>query len=262
MESKKPSRELEIGEIITKTFALYRQNFTKYLIPFLVAGAITGLLTTGISLAIVIPALPTNPRPTVEQVVNWLPGFLVAVISFAVLTGIVTWVIGTIAQGISVKYTSDLLEKGQANLQAGFNFALSKILSLLAVSIVTGVLIALGLIALVIPGIILAVMFALVVPAIIVEDTGALESLSRSRKLVSNRWLKTFGLMLLLGVVIGIVSIIVSSISAPFGLARTLVSSILTAFIQPIFPIGMTLYYYSMVARSAPQQQQQPAQTI
>jgi hypothetical protein len=124
----------------------------------------------------------------------------------------------------------------------------------LAASIVTGVLIVLGILALIVPGIILAIMFSLVYPAIIVEDAGVLESLSRSRALVSNRWLKTLGLLLVLGIIVGIADGIVAAISMLLGVGSTLFSSILTAFILPIFPIGITLYYYSMKARTEPPQ--------
>jgi hypothetical protein len=252
MESRKPLSELSIGEIVTRTFNLYAQNFTRYLIPFIVAGAITGLLATVVRLVIVIPAAPTHP--TSQQVLSWFPRFLTAVLTSAFLIGIITWVISSIAQGITIKFTSDLLEKGQANLQKSFNFTITKVLSLLAASIVTGVLIVLGILALIVPGIILAIMFSLVYPAIIVEDAGVLESLSRSRALVSNRWLKTLGLLLVLGIIVGIADGIVAAISMLLGVGSTLFSSILTAFILPIFPIGITLYYYSMKARTEPPQ--------
>jgi uncharacterized membrane protein len=142
----------------------------------------------------------------------------------------------------------------------GFNFTISKLLSLLAVSIITGILIFVGIIALVIPGIILAIMFSLVVPTIMIEDTGSLESLSRSRRLVSHRWLKTFALLLILTLIMGVASYIAGLIGAPFGLAGTFVTNILTAFVQPILPIGSTLYYYSMIARTTPKVQAQPQQ--
>lgn len=257
MSVSKPSRELTIGEIITQTFALYSEKFTQYLIPFLIAGAITGMFTIAVNYAITIPAtLP--PTATPKEILDWLPGYLSAVIAIAFLTGIIGWIIGYIAEGITIKFASDTLEKGQTNLQASFNFTISRLLSLLAVSIITGILIIIGLIAFVVPGIILAIMFSLVVPAIIIENVGALESLSRSRLLVSHRWLKTFGLLLLLYVIIGIVTALLAVITTPFGLASPLVSSILTAFIQPILPIGLTLYYYSMIARAT---SQEPTQT-
>jgi hypothetical protein len=97
-----------------------------------------------------------------------------------------------------------------------------------------------------------------VVPTIVIENTGALESLSRSRRLVSNRWLKTLGLLLLLYIIVGLVAFTAGLISAPFGLGSALVSSLISAFIQPILPIGLTLYYYSMIARTTREPPPQP----
>ena len=212
--------------------------------------------------AVVIVPVTLSPTATPEEILAWLPGYFAAVLTLTILTGIIGWIISQITQGISVKFTADTLEKGQANLQTSFNYTITKLLSLLAVSLITGILIVVGLIALIIPGIILAIMFSLVVPTIIIENAGALESLSRSRRLVSGRWLKTFGLLLLLYVIIGIVTALVSVISWPFSIASTLVSSILAAFIQPILPIGLTLYYYSMMTRTIPQEQPLPTQTV
>ena len=252
MTESKPSRELSIGEIVTHTFGLYSQKFIHYLIPFLIAGAITGLFTMAVNYTIKVPPQPTNPTP--EEAIAWLTEALPPILGMLFLTLIIGWIIGYIVQGISIKYTIDTLEKSQANLLTSFNFTMSKLLLLLAVSIITGILIIVGLIAFVIPGIILLIIFSLVVPTIIIENTGALESLSRSRLLVSHRWLKTFVLLLLLYLMIGIVSALVGVISIPFGEASPLASSILTAFIQPILPIGLTLYYYSMIARATPQE--------
>lgn len=152
-----------------------------------------------------------------------------------------------------------MLENGQANLQTSFHFTLTKVLYLLAASIITGILMILGFIALIIPGIILALMFSLVNPVIMFEGTGILESLSRSRVLVSKRWLKTFGLVLVLGIIVAAVNGVVVVITSPLGFVSPLVSGILTAFITPIFAIAITLYYYSMKARTAPPQ---PVQTF
>lgn len=114
----------------------------------------------------------------------------------------------------------------------------------------------------VIPGIILAIIFSLSLPIIMIEDTGALESLSRSRCLVGNGWLKTFGLLLLLYIVIGVASFIAGLLSSPFGLGGGLVSGIITAFIQPIMPIGLTLYYYASIARTTQKGPPQSRQTV
>ena len=129
---------------------------------------------------------------------------------------------------------------------------MTKILPLLAVSIITGVSIALGFIVFVVPGVILAVMFSLVYPVIMLEGTSIMGSLSRSHALVRNRWLKTFALLLVVSIIVGIINGISVVITLPFGVVGPLIASILTALITPIFAIATTLYYYSMRARTLP----------
>lgn len=261
VESRKPSREFSIGEIFTRAFMLYRENFAQFLLPFLIAGAIEGAILVTLRSLITVPAiLPLTATP--QELLNWLPGYLAAILTIAFFTGITGWIIGSIAQGIAIKFTSDTLENGTANLIASFTFTLPRLLSLLAVSIITGILILLGLIALVIPGIILAMMFSLVVPVIMIENKGALESLSRGRLLVDHRWLKTFGLLLLFGIIIGIASAVLSVLVGSLGLVGSVASNILLAFVQPLLPIGLTLYYYSMIARANLALASQSAQTI
>ena len=248
-ESGKPSRELDIADIFTNAFRLYFQNFAQFLVPFIIAGAINGAVLVALESVIVVPAtLPS--MASLQEIMDWLSGFFSAVFTIAFISGIVGWVIGSIVQGIAVKFTSDTVETAQAALLSSFNATVPRLLSLLAVSIITGILIVAGFIAFVIPGIILAIMFSLVVPAIMIEKVGALESLSRSRRLVSGRWLKTFVLLFLFQIVIGLVSSVLSFFMGALGLVGTALSSLLMAFIQPIMPIGLTLYYYSLVART------------
>jgi hypothetical protein len=57
----------------------------------------------------------------------------------------------------------------------------------LAAAILLGMIIAVGLVALIIPGIILALMFSLTISAIMIENVGAIEGMSRNRALVSHR---------------------------------------------------------------------------
>ena len=250
MENKNLQSELSIGEILSQTFNLYSRNFIQYLIPFLAAGILTGLVTVLVRVVVVIPATPVHP--TSQQLLTWFPTFVTATLTSLFLSGIVGWITSSITAGVAIKFTSDMLEKGQANLQTSFNFTLTKLLYLLAASIITGVLILLGFVALIIPGVILSLMFSLVYPVIMLEGTGVMGSISRSRVLVSNRWLNTFVLMLLIGIIVGIANGVFVLVASPFGVIGPLISGVLTALITPIFAIAITLYYYSMKARALP----------
>jgi hypothetical protein len=120
-------------------------------------------------------------------------------------------------------------------------------------TLIVGLLIGLGLIALITPGIILAIMYSLVVPVIINENVGALGSLSRSKRLVDHRWLKTFAFFLIIGIVVLLAAFIGTLVALPFGDFGWVVSSIISAFLGPILPISTTVYYYSMAGREEEQ---------
>ncbi|MDH5376186.1 MAG: zinc-ribbon domain-containing protein [Candidatus Bathyarchaeota archaeon] len=153
---------------------------------------------------------------------------------------------------MAVKVASDILERRSIDLSESLNFTVSRLPSLLGAGIVTGILIVVGLICLVLPGIILAIMFSLVVPTIVIERAGVFDSLSGSRRLVGGRWLKTFGLLLAIYIIIFVTGLIFGVVSSVFGSADWIVSSVLGTLVSPILPIAVTLYYYSMVTREQP----------
>ena len=256
------TRELSLGELVSKTFELYRRDFSKYLTLFVVVEAMIGVLTTLVRRAIVLPAtLPAGATP--QQVLNWLPGFFGAVIALITLTAILSLVFYPISIGGAVKMASEEITTGKADLAASVRFAASRIVWLWVVGIVVGIIVIVGLIALLVPGIILSIMFSLVFPVLIIEGTG-FESMGRSRKLVSQRWLKTLALVVLFGIIVGIASAVVSAVSGPLGIASTIVTSVLSAFYLPLIPIALTVYYYSNAARIAPPQagQAQASRTV
>ncbi len=172
------NRELSLGEVISKTFELYRRDFTKYFIVFAVVGIIAGVLTTLARQAFLLPILPRNA--TLQQFRDWLPRFLGAFVPLVASIFIVNVVFSPIAQGSAIKLTSEQIEKGEADLGTSVKFAVSKLLWMWALSIVVGIIVFLGLIALIVPGIILAIMFSLALPVLLIENKGVFDSMRRS----------------------------------------------------------------------------------
>lgn len=244
------NRELSLGEAISKTFEVFRQGFAKYFVLYTVVGIVVQVVTTLAQRAFVIPMLPVNPTP--QQFSDFFLGLLGALFLLIGVLVIVNVVFSTIAQGSAIKLASEQIRTGQASLGASIRFAVSKLLSIWAVSIVVGIIVVLGFIALVVPGIILAIMYSLALPVLLIEKKGVFESMRRSRQLVSHRWGKTFGTFLVLGIIVIIASLIFGAITAPFGIAGTVVNGILSAFYQPLFPILLVVYYYSNLARTTP----------
>src|SRR2546425_7111779 len=207
--------ELSLGEVIQKTFELYRRDFTKYFVLFAIVGAIIGVVMTIARQIFILPTLPSNPTP--QQVYTWLPGFFATLIPLISSIVIVSIVFSAIAQGSAIKMASEQIEKGQTDLGRSVRFTASKLLWIWALSIVVGIIVVLGFIALIVPGIILAIMFSLAFPVLLIENKGVLDSMGRSRELVGHRWLKTFGVYLVLGIIVVVASVIAGAISRPFG---------------------------------------------
>ena len=244
------TRELGLGEVVSRTFELCRRNFVKYTALFLVVEAAIGLVGVWAYGAFPLPTLP--PNPTTQDVLSWAPGFFTNLVYLVATTGVVSLVFGTIAYGITIKMASEEIENKPIDLGSAVRFAASKLLWMWALGVVVVVVVGLGLIALVVPGVILAIMFSLSFQALLIEGVGVTGSLGRSRVLVGHRWLKTFVVFLVFGVIVGIASAIVSAVAAPFGQWSQLVSSVLSAFYLPIIPVATTVYFYSNRARLSP----------
>jgi len=252
---EKPSRELSIGEILSLTLNLYLSKFLQFFLPFLIAGIITGLSTYAIMSSFPLPKQPSAPA-SYEELFEWLVALLTTAIIVTVLSALVTWIVTTPTTGIVIKYASDQIEKGTSNLGASLNFTISKLPSLLIAQFIIGILTVIGMLLFFIPGIIISIMFLLIIPAIIVEQKGAFESLGRSRRLVRNRWLKTFALLLIVGIilgtVIGIVNLLAMPLNSTYPNISFLIINIAFSFVAPISPIAITYLYYAMVAREIP----------
>ncbi len=243
-------RELSVGEVISKTFEIYRRDFAKYFVLFVVVEAIVGFVTALARRAFVLPTPPLNPTP--QEALNWFSGFIASLVPLVGSIAIVSLVFLPIAQGGGIRLASEQIEKGKSDLGASVRFAASRLIWIWALSIIVGIIVLCGLIALVVPGIILAIMFALALPVLLIENRGVLDSMGRSRELVGHRWGKTLVTFLVLGIIVAIASIIASAISEPFGVAGPVVSGVLSAFYLPLFPILVSVYYYSNLARTAP----------
>jgi hypothetical protein len=245
-------RELSVGEVISKTFELYRRNFAKYFVIYLIIDAITGIATFLALNSLVLGSLPSNP--TSQQVSDYFTSEVVPFFAFLLAIVVVSIVLGALAEGASVKMASDDMKSGQASLSSSIRFVGSRLLGLIALQILVSIIVGLGFVALIVPGVILAIMFSLAFPSLLIEGIGVTGSLGRSRELVSHRWGKTFVIGLVLGLIILVLVVVALLISLPFGYAYSLVSSIVGSLYGPLLPIAMTVYYYSNLARVTPSQ--------
>ncbi|RLI47304.1 hypothetical protein DRO69_00870 [Candidatus Bathyarchaeota archaeon] len=143
MNVGKPSRELSVGEILSLTFNLYLSKFLQFFLPFLISGIIIGVCTYAITSSFPIPT-PPGATASYEELIAWFFALISMIIVIGILSGLVLWIVGTTTTGVVIKNASDQIEKGASNLGVSFNFAVSKLPSLLVAQFVAGILIVIG----------------------------------------------------------------------------------------------------------------------
>ena len=230
------------GMILDRTFRLYVQNFA---------------LMIGVTALAQLPLLAiTLIAPLVRQygmVLTLLAGliwFIGGLISFLFITPLVT---GAATKAISERYLGNDITVVEA-----LKFSWGYLVPLLLIQIVVGVIVAVGMFLLFIPGIFWWISYILVVPITVLENIRDGDRVRRrSWKLVTgNRW-KVFGVVMVL-VVPQLVLTISGSlyVQYSFGMESAmgevmggLFSGLLTLALFPLQAIATTLLYYDLRIR-------------
>lgn len=231
---------LRLGEIFSATWALYSKHFALIVIITLVVAIpvnIGNTLITDMSTDLSTSAI-TDDGYGVFSGIMWINllggGILLALVG--VLTPLaISFAVNKLVKGESVTY--------QEALKAAFSAWPRGIITSLILFVLLVVLYTL----LIIPGIIFTIFWAFAIPAVMISGLSGMSALSDSKSIVSGRWWKVFGNLLVIGILVGIIGAIISS---PFSgssswvmrvIALT-ISSIVTAFIN----VAMVVMYINL----------------
>lgn len=239
-------RPLTLGELLDHTFQLYRAHF----VFFSGIHAIAGIPLLAVQLATALW------EPDTEMVFVLLASFLVVVV--------VTFVMGTIAQGATVVAVSQLHLGRPISISGAFAGIRGRVLMLCLLALVVSVLIGLGVLLLVVPGVLLALRWAIVVPAAVLEHKNIDDAMRRSAELTAGLRGRVFAIYVLYFLLAFIGSSIfqVPAVGATLSALRDggtppMWTSILEAaggfvtqaLVGPLLTIGLTLMYYEARVR-------------
>jgi hypothetical protein len=253
-------RPLSLGEILDRTFSLYRRHF----LLFIGITAIPQLLILAVHLAQLlffgyIGTTRVDPTRTA------LSGGMAA---GALLSGLLATVVYLAAylyaQGGTVYAVSELYLGRTTTIGESLGRMRGQAMNLFGVTLLNGIAIVVGLILLIVPGIWLACRLIVCVPAALLEDLGARDSLERSYRLTEDR----AGWAFVIYLVYFIVAIIAASIfSYPFEFMMVLSvrthpdsvrmwlalaqvgNSVVNTLIAPILLIATAIFYFDLRVR-------------
>jgi hypothetical protein len=254
-------RPLSLGEVLDRTFSLYRRHF----LLFMGIAAIPHLLTLAIGLLQMLylqhPVVigQGDKARTVMLPAHGLAVSAVTTLVAAVLAIVVyLW-----SQGGAILAVTELYLGRQASISASLRRAWGGIVSLFGVGFLSGLAMFGGAVLLVIPGIYVACRLLVSVPPALVEGRGARESLSRSWNLTRGFAGRAFVLYALYFVLaIGMTALLGAFVAVGMNFSRSdpsmfrvwmsaeqLVTVLISTVISPFILIGTSLFYFDLRVR-------------
>jgi hypothetical protein len=270
-------RPMTLGEVLDRTFKLYRSNF------WLFAGIIA-LPYLLILLVEVVSAAFGSASRSAQGVPQISPSLLAGALAGGAVVGILYAIMAGAAHAATVFAVSDLYLARPASVRGSFSRVGTKVFRVLLIYfliglvfgggffliVITGAILkspaimGLGIIILIVPGIIFVCRAAVAIPVAMLEDLGAVRSLERSMQLTKGHAGQIF-LIFLMVVCLSYVALLLlqapfmaltvsaaASHQAPsFGLQilQYLAAFVSQVLIGPIGTIAFSLMYYNLRVR-------------
>lgn len=247
-------RPLSLGEILDRTFILYRRNF----LLFIGIVALPHLLILGYQLIDLFllegkpgAARTMSPAMGVFALVGMLIGFVVYLVAYL------------FSQGGTVYAVSELYLGKPTTIRESFNRMRGQFGSLLGVVMLNGMAVGVGFLLLIVPGIYLMCRLITCVPAALLENLGPRDSLERSYTLTKDNAGRAF-VIFLLYVTILYGAMFLFMMPFIFAIAMTakdpsmlrvamafsqVGSFVATVLVTPIFTIATAVFYYDLRVR-------------
>jgi len=255
-------RPLSIGELLDRTFSLYRRHFILFV-------GISQLLVLALQLVQIVltPAQVAVARPAASEFQGASPilaaGGAVGIFMLAIAAIVVYLVAYLFSQGGTVYAVSELYLGRTTTIGQSLSRMRGELLSLFGVVFLNGLVTGLCFLLLVIPGIYMACRLCVCIPAALLENLGPRESLERSFGLTKDNAGRAF-LIFLLYVVILYAAIFLVDI--PIGIGAQSAAHdpamlrVWTALMQignfvagvlvtPILTIASSIFYFDLRVR-------------
>ncbi len=219
---------MDTGEVFDRVFSMYRAQAT--------------LLVPAALLVFLPPALLVVLGGVLDLPVLLLVSLIAVIVAQF-------WL-----QGMVVEAVRDMLDgRRDLTLEALLASATPVLGPLVGAGVLAGLGIAIGLLALVVPGLLLLTIWALIAPVIVVERSRVLASFGRSRDLVRGNGWRVFGVVIvfaLLSAVVGnLAQLAGQSIAGDIGAGvGQLLAGVIVA---PLSAIAASVMYFALAGRGA-----------
>jgi hypothetical protein len=254
-------RPMTLGEVLDRTFKLYKNHFWLFAGISAIPSGILLLLHVANSALVGYQATagrsPGSPAP--------IPSTAIATgLAVGAALGIAYLALWSYGQAATVFAVSDLYLGSGASIRESYKRVGAKALRVFFIFFLTLIVCVVGFLLFIIPGIILGCRAAISVPVAMLEDTRSVRSIERSMQLTKGHTIEVFVILLMVGAMsymvtmllqipffVAIIMAAAAHHTPSFGilLLSNVASFIGQVLIGPIGTIALSLMYYNLRVR-------------
>lgn len=168
--------------------------------------------------------------------------------SASIAIAILFWALTILYQGMVVELVRDVESDRSGHSVADLLRSVEPVLlPLMGVSILFAIGVAIGFVFFVIPGLILLVIWSLVAPVTVLERPGVFAAFGRSRELVRGNGWNVFGVIVIVGLAVIVVSLAAGLVAGSLGsVGGALVEWAVTAALAPVSALAASVLYFAL----------------
>jgi hypothetical protein len=136
------------------------------------------------------------------------------------------------------------------DVEASYQYGFRRFGSVFWISLLVGLIVAVGFLLLIIPGVIFLTMLAVAIPALIVENQRGTEALGRSWRLVKGHFWHVLGTIVVAAIITGVISAIFGALGGSNWFLQWIFGSIGTIVTAPYSALIAILLYVDLRART------------
>jgi hypothetical protein len=242
-----PARSL--GDILSAAFEIYKNNAASLI--GIVAVVVVPLqlvlhFLTGVAFAADKETVTIGTVTVTRYAARSFGTFLF----LALIAAIITIVITAALQAAIIRAAAQTTVGDPVDVTESYRFGFAHFGSVFGASLLVGIVIAVGLILLIVPGIIFATMLAVTIPVLLIERKGITASMSRSWELAKGHFWHVLGTILVAAIITGFIGSLIGRIGGTNWFAGWIFGSIGQIITAPFSAMVTVLLYLDLRTRS------------
>jgi hypothetical protein len=239
-----------VGEILSAAFEIYKNNAAQLIL--IVALVVVPLQFLSHLLSGVVFAAKKGPSIVIGDriVTTTLPRNTGVVILAALVAAVITVVITSALQAAITRAAAQTTVGDAVDVGESYRFGFKRFGAVFLLSLLVGLVVAVGFILLIIPGIIFLTLLAVAVPALVIERLGVTAAMSRSWNLAKGNFWHVLGTIIIAAIIAGVVSGILGAIGGSSWFLGWIFGSIGAIITGPFTALVSVLLYLDLRTRS------------